>query len=238
MIEYLDSDSFSIQYASPAFILITCHPSQLLQIFGHRVRNLKFARNVKFATSKTLVNFMKKTMFLSKNWYFSVQKALIYYTVNKSHHNSFILLVFSHVANFRYVANFRFLTLLPMGFFLLLSNVLFPVFPSVLFFNLKSALIITFILCRLYFAIKTTNGGRLQIKSYSSGTTFNTETRYYSGRTLTRGFTFQFDYDPPHHCLTACSAKMLDVPAYTKEVLSDIFVTFVLSILEELFSHC
>ena len=54
---------------------------------------------------------MKKMMFLSKNWYFLVQKALIYYTVNKSHHNSFILLVFSHVANFRYVANFRFLTL-------------------------------------------------------------------------------------------------------------------------------
>ena len=53
---------------------------------------------------------MKKMMFLSKNWYFSVQKALIYYTVNKSHHNSFILLVFPHVANFRYVANFRFLT--------------------------------------------------------------------------------------------------------------------------------
>ena len=55
---------------------------------------------------------MKKMMFLSKNWYFSVQKALIYYTVNKSHHNSFVLLVFSHVANFRYVANFRFLTLI------------------------------------------------------------------------------------------------------------------------------
>ena len=55
---------------------------------------------------------MKKMMILSKNWYFSVQKASIYYTVNKSHHNSFILLVFSHVANFRYVANFRFLTLL------------------------------------------------------------------------------------------------------------------------------
>ena len=54
---------------------------------------------------------MKKMMFLSKYWYFSVQKALIYYTVNKSHHNSFILLVFSPVANFRYVANFRFLTL-------------------------------------------------------------------------------------------------------------------------------
>ena len=54
---------------------------------------------------------MKKMMFLSTNWYFLVQKALIYYTVNKSHQNSFILLVFSHVANFRYVANFRFLTL-------------------------------------------------------------------------------------------------------------------------------
>ena len=76
-----------------------------------RVKSLKFARNVKFATSKTLVNFMKKMIFLSKNRYFSVQKALIYYTVNKSHHNSFILLVFSHVANFRYVTNFRFLTL-------------------------------------------------------------------------------------------------------------------------------
>ena len=38
---------------------------------------------------------MKKMMFLSKNWYFSVQKAIIYYTFNKSHHNSFILLVFS-----------------------------------------------------------------------------------------------------------------------------------------------
>ena len=55
---------------------------------------------------------MKKMMFLSQNWYFSVQKALIYYTFNKSHHNSFILLVFLHVANFRYVANFTFLTLL------------------------------------------------------------------------------------------------------------------------------
>ena len=54
---------------------------------------------------------MKKMLFLSKNWHFSVQKALIYYTFNKSHHNSYILLVFSHVANFRYVVNFRFLTL-------------------------------------------------------------------------------------------------------------------------------
>ena len=81
-----------------------------IKLYG-RVRNLKFAWNLKFATSKSLVNFMKKMMFLSKNWYFSVQKALIYYTVNKSHHNSFILLVFLHVANFRYVANFRFLTL-------------------------------------------------------------------------------------------------------------------------------
>ena len=58
---------------------------------------------------------MKKMMILSKNWYFSVQKALIYYTVNKSHHNPFILLVFSHVANFRYVANFTFLTLILDG---------------------------------------------------------------------------------------------------------------------------
>ena len=77
----------------------------------YRVRNLKFARNLKFTTSKTLVNFMKKMLFLSKNWHFSVQKALNYYTFNKSHHNSYILIVFSHVANFRYVANIRFLTL-------------------------------------------------------------------------------------------------------------------------------
>ena len=81
-----------------------------------RVRNLKFARILKFATSKTLVNFMKKMMFLSQNWYFSVQKALLYYTFNKSHHSSFILLVFSCVANFRYVANFRFLTLYSSNF--------------------------------------------------------------------------------------------------------------------------
>ena len=46
---------------------------------------------------------MKKMMFLSKNWYFSVPKALIYYTFNKPHHNSFILLVFSRVANFRFL---------------------------------------------------------------------------------------------------------------------------------------
>ena len=90
------------------------------------VRNLKFASNLKFATSKTLVNFMKKMMFLSKNWYFSVQKDLIYYTVNKAHHNSFILLVFSHVANFRYVANFRFLTLYDI-YYLLLQKIIFLV---------------------------------------------------------------------------------------------------------------
>ena len=71
-----------------------------------RVRNLKFARSLKFATSETLVNFMKKMMFLSRNWYFSVQKALIYYTFNKSHHNSFILVVFSHVANFQICGEF------------------------------------------------------------------------------------------------------------------------------------
>ena len=52
-----------------------------------------------------------KKMMLSNNLYFSVQKALIYYTVNKSHQNLFILLVFSHVTDFRYVVNFRFLTL-------------------------------------------------------------------------------------------------------------------------------
>ena len=86
--------------------LLHCGPILIKEMLKYRVRNLKFA------TSKTLVNFMKKMMFLSKNWYFSVQKALIYYTVNKSHHNSFILLVFSHVANFRYEANFRFLTLI------------------------------------------------------------------------------------------------------------------------------
>ena len=97
--------------ASGIFV-IDCHKMTIPTVpLNYRVRNLKFARNLNFATSKTLVNFMKKMMFLSKNWYFPVQKALIYYTVNKSHHNSFILLVFSHVANFRYVANFRFLTL-------------------------------------------------------------------------------------------------------------------------------
>ena len=53
----------------------------------NRVRNVKFARNLKFATSKTLVNFMKKMMFMSQNWYFSVQEALLYYTFNKSHLN-------------------------------------------------------------------------------------------------------------------------------------------------------
>ena len=37
-----------------------------------------------------------------------MQKTLIYYTLNKSHFNSFILLVFPRVVNFRYVANFRF----------------------------------------------------------------------------------------------------------------------------------
>ena len=88
--------------------VITAKPSngyKSINFINIRVRNLKFA------TSKILVNFMKKMMFLYHNWYFSVQKALTYYTFNKSHHKSFILLVFSHVANFRYVANFRFLTL-------------------------------------------------------------------------------------------------------------------------------
>ena len=84
---------------------------------------------------------MKKMMFLSHNWYFSVQKALIYYTFNKSHHNSFILLVFSHVANFRYVANFRFLTLLS--------------FPSVISYVLTSEMVVVngwVLLCLLLLA--------------------------------------------------------------------------------------
>ena len=89
----------------PCFKVLLQFLITVMVIVKYRVRNLKFA------TSKTLLNFMKKMMFLSQNWYFSVQKALIYYTVNKSHHNSFILLVFSHVANFRYVVNFTFLTL-------------------------------------------------------------------------------------------------------------------------------
>ena len=103
----------------PKFFLLDVCALRVLSLvnvcFLCRVRNLKFTRNLKFATSKTLVNFMKKMMFLSKNWYFSVQKAIIYYTFNKSHHISLIFLVFSHVANFRYVANFRFLTLHDFG---------------------------------------------------------------------------------------------------------------------------
>ena len=72
---------------------------------------------------------MKKMMFLSQNWCFSVQKPLIYYTFNKSHHNSFILLVFSHVANFRYVANFTFLTLQDqLGYFCAHMTAMFPLF--------------------------------------------------------------------------------------------------------------
>ena len=83
----------------------------LYEASRHRVRNQKFARNLKFATSKTLVNLMKKIMFCLKIGIFSVQKAVTYCTFNKSHLNLFILLAFPHVANFRYVANFRFLTL-------------------------------------------------------------------------------------------------------------------------------
>ena len=50
-------------------------------------------------------------MLCLKTLYILVQIASINYTFNKSHLNSFILLVFPHVANFKYVANFRFLTL-------------------------------------------------------------------------------------------------------------------------------
>ena len=69
------------------------------------------ARNLKFATSKILVNCMTKMMICLEIDIFAVQKALIYCTFIKSHLNLFILLVFPHVANFRYVANFRFHTL-------------------------------------------------------------------------------------------------------------------------------
>ena len=74
--------SCSCVYFFLSFIFSCCFFKVLM---ATRVRNLKFA------TSKTLVNFIKKMMFLSHNWYFSVQKALIYYTFNKSHHNSFII---------------------------------------------------------------------------------------------------------------------------------------------------
>ena len=39
-----------------------------------RVRNLKFARNLIFATSKTLVNFMKKMIFCLKFGIFQFKK--------------------------------------------------------------------------------------------------------------------------------------------------------------------
>ena len=55
---------------------------------------------------------MKKMTLCLKTLYILVQIASINYTFNKSHLNSFILLVFPHVANFKYVANFKFLTLL------------------------------------------------------------------------------------------------------------------------------
>ena len=41
---------------------------------GGRVRTLKFARNLKFATSKTLVNSMKKIMFCLKLGIFQFRK--------------------------------------------------------------------------------------------------------------------------------------------------------------------
>ena len=65
-----------------------------------RVRNVKLARNLKFATSKTLINFIKKMMFGLKFGIFQFRKLECYYTFNKSHLSSFILLVFPHVAKF------------------------------------------------------------------------------------------------------------------------------------------
>ena len=60
-----------------------------------RVRNLKFARNLNFATSKNLC---------LKRGIFQLKKNIIYY--------NFFLLVCQHVVNFRCEANFTGLTLI------------------------------------------------------------------------------------------------------------------------------
>ena len=95
--------------------LSPAHENKLEQSpwIAYRVRNLKFARNLNFATSKSLTLFYEKRCFVLNLVFFLVQKALTFYTCYKSLLNLFILLVFPHVANFRYVANFRFLTLPP-----------------------------------------------------------------------------------------------------------------------------
>ena len=49
-----------------------CSVSEVVVIY--RVINLKFARNLKFTTSKTLVNFMKKIMFCLKIGIFQFEK--------------------------------------------------------------------------------------------------------------------------------------------------------------------
>ena len=49
-------------------------PLHLINLFSSRVRNLKFARNLIFATSKTLVHFMKKMIFCLKFGIFQFKK--------------------------------------------------------------------------------------------------------------------------------------------------------------------
>ena len=54
--------------------LVGCELVCTTDEFITRVRNLKFARNLIFATSKTLVNFMKKMMFCLKFGIFQFKK--------------------------------------------------------------------------------------------------------------------------------------------------------------------
>ena len=67
-LEFLAADRFSMNFM------------KMLRSTLDRVRNRKFARNLKFATSKTLVNFMKKMMFLSKIGIFSSKSLNLLYS--------------------------------------------------------------------------------------------------------------------------------------------------------------
>ena len=64
-------------------------------------------RNLKFATSKTLVNAMKKMMLCLKLGNFSSKSCDLLF-IQQSTSQFIFLSGFPHVANFRYVANFRF----------------------------------------------------------------------------------------------------------------------------------
>ena len=68
---------FCVQYFAMGFPNKTDH--FVVTWFTHHsvsfiVRNLKFTRNLKFATSKTLVNFMKKVMLCLKIGIFQFKK--------------------------------------------------------------------------------------------------------------------------------------------------------------------